>query len=268
MSMSIERESDVVDVQRRAFGAKWTRAENLLSNLRYPEAAAGWLLKWTLKQSGELERSTGDVMEFGFGHGRILLDFPRACRVFGIELSGTAVEEVSRRAKSRGYVGVDLRWAESGELHTPWPNDSFDAVLCSHVIEHVADDAMLVRELARVLKPKARAYLLVPLDAPESRGLLDPSQRMNPAFPVQSYHVRAYNLCSFCELLTSNGFTIVSASRMDALLAARENWPRPLQILSSVVFALTPKVLWRSVDKHYLARGIEGRQAMVIATKA
>jgi SAM-dependent methyltransferase len=41
---------------------------------------------------------------------------------------------------------------------------SFDAVLCSHVLEHVQDDGSAMRELARVTAPGGWCLVMVPLD--------------------------------------------------------------------------------------------------------
>jgi len=43
------------------------------------------------------------------------------------------------------------------------PSDSLDVVLTSHVLEHVPDTAKALRELHRVLRPRGRMYLQVPL---------------------------------------------------------------------------------------------------------
>jgi SAM-dependent methyltransferase len=42
------------------------------------------------------------------------------------------------------------------------PDRCFDVILCSHVLEHVADDARALRELARILRDDGWAVLEVP----------------------------------------------------------------------------------------------------------
>jgi len=51
----------------------------------------------------------------------------------------------------------------------PWPDCSMDAITCMHLVEHLRDSAMLLHEVARVLKPGGRAYLETP--HPKSLGL-------------------------------------------------------------------------------------------------
>lgn len=46
----------------------------------------------------------------------------------------------------------------------PLPDRSVDLVICSHVLEHVGDDRAALRELARVLRPRGVAIIMVPLD--------------------------------------------------------------------------------------------------------
>jgi SAM-dependent methyltransferase len=45
----------------------------------------------------------------------------------------------------------------------PVPDGSFDAVLCTEMLEHVPDPARVVHELARVLRPGGRLILTAPL---------------------------------------------------------------------------------------------------------
>ena len=44
-----------------------------------------------------------------------------------------------------------------------YPDDTFDAIYCSHVLEHIPDDRQAMRELCRVLKPGGWAILQVPI---------------------------------------------------------------------------------------------------------
>ena len=46
----------------------------------------------------------------------------------------------------------------------PFDDNSFDWILCNHVLEHIPSDTKAMQELYRVLKPGGKALLQVPLD--------------------------------------------------------------------------------------------------------
>ena len=46
----------------------------------------------------------------------------------------------------------------------PFDDNSFDFILCNHVLEHVYDDDLAIIELRRVLKNNGVAILQVPLN--------------------------------------------------------------------------------------------------------
>jgi len=59
------------------------------------------------------------------------------------------------------YPGVDV----VGDLDgTPWPfpDNGFDRVICSHVIEHVADPAAFLAEIHRIARPSAAVEVTTP----------------------------------------------------------------------------------------------------------
>lgn len=58
------------------------------------------------------------------------------------------------------YGRIDL---VSDLLSIPAPDASFDAVLCTEVLEHVPRPADAVREMARLLRPEGRLFLTAPL---------------------------------------------------------------------------------------------------------
>ena len=52
---------------------------------------------------------------------------------------------------------------------------TFDAILCSHVLEHVSDDRLAMRELHRVLNPDGWALIMVPVEPDRETTFEDPS---------------------------------------------------------------------------------------------
>lgn len=78
----------------------------------------------------------------------------------------------------------------------PFADNTFDAVLCNHVLEHVADDIKALQELKRVLKPGGWAILQVPFFSPvpettfEDNSITDKREREK--IFGQDDHVRKY----------------------------------------------------------------------------
>jgi ubiquinone/menaquinone biosynthesis C-methylase UbiE len=78
----------------------------------------------------------------------------------------------------------------------PFPENSFDVILCNHVLEHVDDDIQAMREMHRVLKSKGFAVLQVPFFHPvpdvtfEDASITDSHEREK--IFGQDDHVRRY----------------------------------------------------------------------------
>ncbi|WP_375559421.1 methyltransferase domain-containing protein [Bernardetia sp. OM2101] len=92
----------------------------------------------------------------------------------------------------------------------PEKDNSFDVVLCSHVLEHIPDDTKALEEIYRVLKPNGKAILLVPLDQKlektyEDWSLTSPEERLK-AFG-QTDHVRMYGT-DFDAKIKNVGFEV------------------------------------------------------------
>jgi len=110
------------------------------------------------------------------------------------------------------YLSADLDAGAAQEqmdiTDIRYPDDSFDVIYCSHVFEHVPDDALAMRELCRVLRPEGWAILQVPIlleHTDEDPTLTDPEERLRRF--AQRDHVRAYG-ADYADRLRAAGFTV------------------------------------------------------------
>lgn len=117
-----------------------------------------------------------------------------------------------RRSLGSSYVTADLTRNNVDQhidvTNIPFPDESVDVILCSHVLEHVPDDRSAMRELARVLHPGGWALVIVPIKGRETfedPSIVDPDERMRVF--GQFDHVRLYG-DDIEERLEDAGFTV------------------------------------------------------------
>ena len=75
--------------------------------------------------------------------------------------------------KPRAMVRMDI-------TNIQYPDNTFDVICCSHVLEHVPDHCKAMRELCRVLTNNGLALIMVPITAPktfEDLSITDPAKR-------------------------------------------------------------------------------------------
>lgn len=82
----------------------------------------------------------------GVGWGTLLMLGSGAARVSSIDIDLEAVEDARRRAPA-----ADIRQGDLAEL--PWPDGSFELVVCFEALEHVHRQEQVLDELVRVLSP-------------------------------------------------------------------------------------------------------------------
>jgi SAM-dependent methyltransferase len=139
--------------------------------------------------------------------------------------------ERSLSARLRALPGIDY---VSGDLSgtgmlrldvtdlSAFPDGSFDAIICSHVLEHVLEDRRAMAELARVLRCGGWAILLVPIDAArattfEDSSVTDPRERLR--LFGQEDHVRVYGR-DFPDRLHEAGFQVTADDFAATILSA------------------------------------------------
>ncbi len=89
-----------------------------------------------------------------------------------------------------------------------FPDDSFDFIICNHVLEHVIEDRKAMKEFCRVLNPGGFAVLQVPVypdKTIEDSSVVDPQERKR-LFGLED-HVRKYGQ-DYKQRLEESGFIV------------------------------------------------------------
>ena len=86
-------------------------------------------------------------------------------------------------------------------------DNSFDAIICLHVLEHIVEDIKAMRELYRVLAPGGWAILQVPIWAFETIEVPEATRDQYLELYGHSDHVRRYGF-DYIDRLEKVGFDV------------------------------------------------------------
>lgn len=122
----------------------------------------------------------GQVLDVacGSGYGSALLA-GSGRHVLGIDLSSEAVDRANRH-----YASANVRFMVGDATRLPVATSSVDCVVSFETIEHLAEPAAFVTEIARVLRPGGMLLLSTPDRAIYSRGRTD-GRSNNPFHPSE-----------------------------------------------------------------------------------
>lgn len=119
-----------------------------------------------------------------------------------------------RKLSNLEYVTTDLNSPladiKADICDLPFENESFDFILCNHVLEHIPDDKKAMEELFRILRPGGTAILQIPQDLNREHtfqddSITDPKERAK--IFGQYDHVRVYGRDYF-DKLRAVGFEV------------------------------------------------------------
>ena len=126
-------------------------------------------------------QARGQVLEIAMGTGRNLPFYPVDVEITGIEISPAMLEIARQRAQSLGRK-VELIAGDVQAL--PFPDQSFDTVVCTIALCSIPDERRAVAEVWRVLRPGGRFVALEHVRSPNIiiRGI----ERMLDSYTVRT----------------------------------------------------------------------------------
>ena len=126
--------------------------------------------------------------------------------------------KIFKGMKNLDYLTADLisPWADvKMDVHDiPFEENTFDVVICNHVLEHVDDADKVMKEFYRVMKPGGWGIFQVPIDynnsvTIEDRSVTDPRERERLYW--QSDHLRLFGR-DYGDKLTAAGFKVTKSN--------------------------------------------------------
>lgn len=141
----------------------------------------------------ERYRKNNRLLDVGFGAGSFLEAAARNnWQAFGVEVSQTAVEHV----RERGFEVFSGELREAG-----YPDEYFDVIVASEVLEHVPNPRALLEDIARVLRPGGLLWATTP----HGRGISARLLGLSWSVVCPPDHLQLFSINSIRKLLTSAG---------------------------------------------------------------
>ncbi len=188
------------------------------------------------------------VLDLGCGEGRHVHGLHM---LGGLDIDGIDLDAASLRKAEAGLQTLPprapddpgkTRFATGDATDLDFPDDTFDAVICSEVLEHLPDPDGALIEIRRVLKPDGRLCISVPHAWPERI-----CWRLAPppdGYPFQpGGHVRIFDEVDLRVSVERRGFRLIRRHHAHGLHA-------PLWWLKCAY--------WNRRDDHPLVRAYHG----------
>ncbi len=139
-----------------------------------------------------------DVLEVGCEGGNLLVRTPPSTMCVGTDISSSALSDAAKLfeecGKRGGFVQADA------QMELPFRPESFDAIICSEMLEHVPDPIGVLRNIKKVAGTRSRIVVSVPIERPKVAlkkalhrvGLL---QRLSPGLEAaqSEWHLHVFS---------------------------------------------------------------------------
>ncbi len=226
--MTVQQSQQSPQDLKAFYETNYARAENLAT---IPDEH-NFMYAQTIAQIRPCLKPGLKVLDLGCNDGNLSLYLARAgCDVLGIDLARNAVELARRGAEHHQISNARF---ESLDFLNDWTTpDAFDFILCSHVIEHVPEDAKFAEKIRFALKPGGHVVLLAPT---QYSSLYRVSKLFTGRYrhDEEVGHLRRYTRASISETIERAGLRVKKIAYADSVLRDWFLLYRPLRVANRV----------------------------------
>jgi SAM-dependent methyltransferase len=150
------------------------------------------------------------LLDMGAGAGRHAFEsYRRGARVIALDYDAAELKDVAGLFAAMHEAGEVPAAAAAAAVNgdgtgLPFPDDTFDRIVCSEVLEHIPDLETAISELHRVLKPSGTMAVTVPTWFPE-KVCWALSEEYHAPF-VPGGHIRIFTESALRSALRAGGF--------------------------------------------------------------
>lgn len=195
-------------------------------------------------------------LDIGCGVGEPLIYFNSLLRKYGISAELFGVDKIQGGAisdKKIKFVKVDINFES-----LPFSDTSFDLAIATELIEHLYNPENLLKQIFRVLKPRA----IMILTTPNLRWWINVALLIagyNPFIPDTGYdsnygmfsptvvhgHIRAYTVYALEEMLNRYGFNIIRIVGSEHPYDVRlKSWGHFFKFIDKTIAKLFPSLAY------------------------
>jgi|Deesub1362B_J571_1020462.scaffolds.fasta_scaffold00505_9 ubiquinone/menaquinone biosynthesis C-methylase UbiE len=187
-----------------------------------------WRISYIRRLFEWLELSPGDnYLDIGVGgSGYTVIEASRK-NVFsvGIDISFEGIKKAKYFAENELKNSKLCNFAVANAEYLPFKSKTFSKVSAISVLEHIPNDELVIKEIARIIKPNGKVFISVP----------NMYKRINPIFWMPYYihdkkvgHLRHYKAEDLIEKFSKQGFNIEGVFYTG-------HFPKMLQIFLSLI---------------------------------
>lgn len=152
------------DEQQEIFETCYRGRQSALHHMAYMRVSKVHMALHALRRIGWNVRGKR-VFDYGFGAGTFFRYCPPETEIFGVEIDQENIESVRRMLALRGRENCQLEKIEIATWNShPALQRTYDLILCSHVLEHLADPPNFLRRMKRCLAPEGIFLGIVPIN--------------------------------------------------------------------------------------------------------
>lgn len=142
------------------------------------------------------------------------------------------LHKIFKKTKNLQYINVDLNSnfadMQMDITDLKFPKNTFDFIICSHVLGHVPDENKAIKEMKRVLKPHGTAFILTIVDwnnpvTYESESIKTPEERLKHYSEPDLLRLHG---ADFSKRLEKGGFNVEIINYIEKLGKEKQEYYR------------------------------------------